>query len=230
MSRTPSIQLDTPGPTPLALVVVTERPPVYEFFGALGVPAWRLDVDAELIEQKGTAIAGASVCVVDFALHPLAAVDTCRALRSHDGRLPLAAVICCPHSVTPQNIRALAGAGVTTILDLQMTREDTLRALRATRRGEAVLHLSFGGWRRATLADVIGGRRLRGEDNPRLLELVAQGLTDNDIGARLHLSPHTVKKRIEYLRDEIGVRNRTELAAWAGRQGLYAAAGERASA
>ena len=31
------------------------------------------------------------------------------------------------------------------------------------------------------------------------------------------------------LRDEVGARNRIELAAWAGRQGLYATRGERTS-
>jgi len=31
-----------------------------------------------------------------------------------------------------------------------------------------------------------------------------------------------VKHRIEQLRNELGVRNRTELAAWAGRNGFYA--------
>lgn len=203
---------------------------MYEFFGGLGIAAWRLDVDAGLIASHAHAIAGARLAVVDFALQPRAAVEMCRVLRSHDERLALAAVVCCPHSVTPYAVRALAAAGVTTMLDLQISREEALRSLRATLRGEAVLHLSFGGRRRASLSDIVGGRRLRGEDDVRLLELVALGLTDHDIGARLHLSPHTVKKRIEYLRDEVGVRNRTELAAWAGRQGLYATTHEHATA
>ena len=209
---------------------MTERPPVYEFFGGLGVPAWRLDPDADAVLERPRVLTGATVAVVDFALDPSAAVQMCRALRAHDSRLALVAVVCCAHAVTPQAVRALAGAGVTTMLDLRMVREEALRALRATLRGESVLHLSFGGGRRATLADIVSGRRLRGDDGLRLLELVALGLTDHEIGTRLHLSPHTVKKRIEYLRDELGVRNRTELAAWAGRQGLYGTDADRATA
>jgi DNA-binding NarL/FixJ family response regulator len=55
-----------------------------------------------------------------------------------------------------------------------------------------------------------------------LLQLVARGLPDHEIGRRLHMSPHTVKHHIEDLRDGLGARNRIELAAWAGRNGLYA--------
>jgi DNA-binding NarL/FixJ family response regulator len=55
----------------------------------------------------------------------------------------------------------------------------------------------------------------------QLLELVAYGRSDREIGALLHLSPHTVKHRIERLRDALGARNRIELAAWAGRHGFY---------
>ena len=55
--------------------------------------------------------------------------------------------------------------------------------------------------------------------------LVAQGLSDREIGARLHLSRHTVHHKIERLRGDLGLRNRTELAAWAGRQGLYPPSG-----
>lgn len=228
MSRRPHSPLDRPvAKGPKALAVVTERPAIYDFFGGLGISAWRLDVDAAAIARNGRAIAGAEIAVVDFALHPQDAVATCHALRGHVADIPLAAIICCPYSATPQHIRALAAAGVTAIFDLQVSREDALRTLRATVRGESILRLSFGGRRRATLADVVGGRRVRADDH-LMLELVARGLTDNEIGARLHLSPHTVKKRIEYLRDELHVRNRTELAAWAGRQGLYG--DERASA
>src|SRR5438552_856135 len=53
------------------------------------------------------------------------------------------------------------------------------------------------------------------------LELVARGLSDREIGAVLHLSPHTIKHHVEHLRAEVGARNRTELAAWAGRHGFY---------
>ena len=71
---------------------------------------------------------------------------------------------------------------------------------------------------------VFAGRPERRELQLQLLELVALGLPDHEIGRRLHLSPHTVKHQIEDLRTALRVRNRTELAAWAGKNGFYAAA------
>jgi DNA-binding NarL/FixJ family response regulator len=57
-----------------------------------------------------------------------------------------------------------------------------------------------------------------------VITLVAHGLSDREIGARLHLSRHTVHHKIERLRDDLGLKNRIELAAWAGRHGLYVVA------
>jgi DNA-binding NarL/FixJ family response regulator len=59
-----------------------------------------------------------------------------------------------------------------------------------------------------------------------VIALVAHGLSDREIGARLHLSRHTVHHKIERLRDDLGLKNRIELAAWAGRHGLYVVAAE----
>ncbi|MBI2938956.1 MAG: helix-turn-helix transcriptional regulator, partial [Chloroflexi bacterium] len=59
------------------------------------------------------------------------------------------------------------------------------------------------------------------EADVRLLELVARGLSDEEIGPKLGLSPHTVKRHLEGLRQAVNARNRTELAAWAGQYGCY---------
>lgn len=204
-----------------ALVVATERPAIFAFLSSVGIPARRIDFEGAAAPDAAT---GATAAVVDFGLDAAAAVDAVHALRRANDRLPIAALICCPYSVTPEGMRALAAAGVGSVLDLQMSADETRRALRAVAGGAAVLHLSFGGRARATLHDIVSGRRHRRDDDRRLLELVAAGLPDHEIGRRLHLSPHTVKKRVEHLRDEVGVRNRIELAAWAGRQGLYVGA------
>lgn len=210
--------------------MASDRPPVHEFLAHLGLQAVPVsltlagfDIDSLDLEELGVAI-------LDFALDPTTALRTCELLLERWPELPIAAVVCCPHSITPQNVRALAAAGVASMLDLQMTSSEMRRAVESASRGASVLHLSFGGRRRATLHDIISGKRLRSESDVRLLELVALGLPDREIGLQLHMSPHTVKKHIEQLRDEVGARNRIELAAWAGRQGLYATREERSRA
>jgi LuxR family maltose regulon positive regulatory protein len=54
-----------------------------------------------------------------------------------------------------------------------------------------------------------------------LLTLVARGLSNHEIGGVLHLSAHTIKHGVERLSQKIGVRNRVELAAWAGSNRHY---------
>lgn len=233
MTRRPTTTLLTAEPTAREarpILVASDRPPVHDFLAQMGLAAVPVSVALAGFDLDGLEPEELSVAVLDFALDPTTALRTCELLRERWPELPIAAVVCCPHSITPQNVRALAAAGVASMLDLQMTSPEMRRAVEAAARGASVLHLSFGGRRRATLHDIISGRRLRSETDARLLELVALGLPDREIGLRLHLSPHTVKKHIEQLRDEVGARNRIELAAWAGRQGLYATREERTTA
>jgi DNA-binding CsgD family transcriptional regulator/pimeloyl-ACP methyl ester carboxylesterase len=51
-------------------------------------------------------------------------------------------------------------------------------------------------------------------------ELVAQGLTNAAIGARLGIGRRTVESHLERVRSRLGLVSRTDLAAWAARAGL----------
>jgi DNA-binding NarL/FixJ family response regulator len=48
-----------------------------------------------------------------------------------------------------------------------------------------------------------------------VLELLARGLSNRDLAARLYLSPRTVEKHVENLARKIGARSRYELVAYA---------------
>ena len=63
-----------------------------------------------------------------------------------------------------------------------------------------------------------------------LLQMITCGLSDREIAERIHRSPHTVKHQIERLRDRLELRNRIELAAWAGAMGYYVCPATRAAA
>jgi DNA-binding NarL/FixJ family response regulator len=54
-----------------------------------------------------------------------------------------------------------------------------------------------------------------------LVTLVAKGLPNHEIATALHLSAHTIKHSVERLIQKLGVRNRVELAAWAGSNRHY---------
>jgi DNA-binding NarL/FixJ family response regulator len=158
--------------------------------------------------------------VVDAGLDAPRAVALAHALRERVPTVPVVAVLCCPQSATPWQLRGLVRAGAS-VLDLEAPPQEAVRVLESVVRGASVLHVHLKRDHRAFLHEVLVGSEDATDEKVRLLELLALGLPDHEIGRRLHLSPHTVKHRIEDLRDELGARNRIELAAWAGRHGFY---------
>jgi DNA-binding NarL/FixJ family response regulator len=201
------------------LLLATSRPAVTSLFESIGVS---LHVFS-LAEERPTdaQVAAANAAVVDVDLDVSTAFEFCRALGERCPDLPIAILLCCPQCITPWELRSLLAAGVRSVLDLRSTTDEVWRTLMSLGHGRAVIQLQLGRGQRTLFRDVFLGRSPRRESRSDLLELVAQGLPDHEIGRRLHLSPHTVKHQIERLRREVGARNRTELAAWAGCHGLY---------
>jgi pimeloyl-ACP methyl ester carboxylesterase/DNA-binding CsgD family transcriptional regulator len=92
-------------------------------------------------------------------------------------------------------------------------------------------HLPWHGDARAAMAAVAPflGLASAPEDVPmpdlsgrerEVLRLVAEGLSDADIAARLVLSPHTVHRHVANIRRKLGLRSRSAAAAAAARAGL----------
>lgn len=91
----------------------------------------------------------------------------------------------------------------------------------AQRHGEAALchceRMYAVGWARAAraaLADLsatVGPLTTRERD---VAELVAAGLSNREVGARLYLSDRTVEKHLTRIMDKLGVRSRAGVAAW----------------
>ena len=51
-------------------------------------------------------------------------------------------------------------------------------------------------------------------------KLVAGGMTNREVGERLFISDRTAEGHLEKIRNKLGVRSRTEVAAWVAEQGL----------
>jgi DNA-binding NarL/FixJ family response regulator len=211
-------------PPSFTLLLASTRWGVHAFFAGLrahGLPEIAVEpIPDPLDDLSDDALAGAAAAAIDLAPNPLAGIETCRSLRERRPTLPIVALLCCPEAVNPWHLRELVRDGAS-VLDLQATPEEAVRALESMARGSSVLHLHLRRGQRALLRDILSGREATTATKIRVLELVSFGLPDHEIGARLHLSPHTVKHHIEALRDEIGARNRIELAAWAGQNGFY---------
>ena len=226
----------------LSLLLVTSRPAVRVFFENLGQSATPpLVVHAvpgavDTLAAHSGQVATATVAVVDTIPDPVYAIQTCEELRTQRPALPVIVLLCCPHSLTPWQLRALISTGVRSLLDLQATAEEVQRVLHSIVRGEVALNVRLKNAHGAWLEDITAGQELSGETGSerspsrtsrQILELLVHGLSDQEMGQQLHLSPHTIRHHIDRLRGEVGARNRTELAAWAGRQGFYRASSQK---
>ncbi len=202
------------------LLLFSDRPALHTFFAEVSADPELAPVKLEAARTQP--LDDMTVAVVDVALDLATGIEVCAELHRRRPDIPVTAVVCCPHAVNEWTLQELLASGVSAVLDLQSSAEEAERLLESVDRGASVLHLQLKQDRRRLLHDVLSPRRVRTSGETRLLELVARGLPDHEIGRLLHLSPHTVKHRIEQVRNELGVRNRTELAAWGGRNGFYA--------
>ena len=202
---------------------------ISSFFAALA-EGTHLPLDLQLADlavegavRAARKLPDASVAVVDTAPEPRLALEICAALRDAYRDLSVAALLCCSQPFSPWHVQELAAAGVHGLFDMQTSRVDALRTLFSVAAGGSAFHVHLDRSNAAFLGDALAGRwpAVRPLQDAALLELVAEGLSDRDIGLRLNLSPHTISHRIDRLRDAANVRNRTELAAWAGRHGFY---------
>jgi DNA-binding NarL/FixJ family response regulator len=209
------------------LLLASTRWAVHAYFISLrlrGLPGLVVAPLPKTDELEANSLEHADAVVVDAGLDAPRAVALVQALGDLSPSLPVIAVLCCPQSATPWQLQGLVRAGAS-VLDLEAPPEEAVRVIESVVRGASVLHVHLKRDHRAFLHEVLVGSEDATEEKVRLLELLALGLPDHEIGRRLHLSPHTVKHRIEDLRDELGARNRIELAAWAGRHGFYAPEG-----
>ncbi|MBC3193672.1 response regulator transcription factor [Pseudonocardia sp. C8] len=106
---------------------------------------------------------------------------------------------------------------------------EIVRALRTVLRGEGVFDPGTGGAgpplqvlrdpSRAPGPDLCKTSLLTDREN-QVLRLLAVGLSNREIGARLRISEATVKFHVRNLRDKLEVRRRTEIVYTAARQGI----------
>jgi DNA-binding NarL/FixJ family response regulator len=107
-----------------------------------------------------------------------------------------------------------AGAGGFLLKDTPV--DELARRLRGVATGSLVIDARVAG------AVLRPEQRLLAGHELSILELVAEGLTNREIGARLHLSHYTVKDYLTRIMRKLGTRSRAETVARAVQQGLLA--------
>lgn len=160
------------------------------------------------------------VCLVDIRMPGLDGIQVTATLAGPDVADPLAVVVITTFDLDEYVYGALR-AGARGFLLKDAGPELIGEALRAAASGDALISPRITARLLATF--VPRARRAPVEPlSPReeeVLALLAEGLTNTEIGARLHLSLGTVKTHIGGVLTKLGVRNRVEAAMWAHETG-----------
>lgn len=177
------------------------------------------------IEVVGEAASGAEALVFARSLRPQLVLMDLR-MPGGDGVAATAGIVALDQGIrvvvlttheTDTDILRAVEAGAAGYLLKDSSRADLLAAIRAAARGETVLAPSVAGrlWQHRYRPQVsLSPREIE------VLGLVAQGLSNADIGARLHVSEATVKTHLLRAFTKLDVSDRTAAVTTAMRLGL----------
>jgi two-component system response regulator DevR len=156
------------------------------------------------------------VAVLDLRLPDGDGIEVCRDIRS---KHPEIECIILTSFADDEAVYAAILAGAAGYLLKQVKGTDIVEGIRRVGRGESLLDPAVT----RRVLDRIRRREDRDElaqltnQERRILELIGEGLTNRQIGERIHLAEKTVKNYVSNLLAKLGMSRRTEAAAYAAR-------------
>ncbi len=119
----------------------------------------------------------------------------------------------------PAVVRAALDAGATGFVAKEALGDDLLAAIRAVHNGRAYInampsHPAVGPSATARTVEALSQRELQ------VLDMLAQGYTNQEIGQKLHLSPRTIGTYRYRINDKLGLRTRADIVKYAREAGL----------
>ena len=117
--------------------------------------------------------------------------------------------------------RAALGGGFRGVLGRDATPEVLAAAIEGLRHGIVTIDQRFAADVLPAPTTSVAPLTLTPREN-QVLELLAEGLSNKEIGAQLGVSPHTAKFHVTALLDKFGAETRTEAVVLAARAGLLA--------
>lgn len=203
-------------------------------------PLFRFGLRALLEAEQGTAVIGEAttgteavqltaalqpdVIVMDINMPELNGIEATKQILATDP----AANILIMTMFDDDTVFAAVRAGARGYLLKGVEGEETLRAIRAVAGGEAIFSPNIAG----RLLQYFAGTPQPGTTEPpfpdltprelEVLQLIAQGLTNNAIAEKLFLSPKTVRNHVSTIFSKLQVANRAEAIVRAREAGLGA--------
>lgn len=186
--------------------------------------------DMEVVAEAATAAEAVTkalahrpdVVVMDIRLAGDSGIDACREITL---ALPEAKVIMLTSYAEDEMLFAAIRAGATGYVLKQAGGQDVIRALTAVAEGHSLLDPAltervFAEVRRAARAQDVTAFAQLTEQERRVLALLADGRTNREIAAELHLGEGTVRNYVSNIFGKLGVSNRAEAAAYATKHNL----------
>lgn len=182
--------------------------------------------DIEVVGEAGTAKSAIAripalkpdVAILDARLPDGSGIEVCRQIRSAE---PSVKVIVLTSYDDDEALFAAIMAGAAGYVLKQVTSQDLLSAVRHVAKGGSLLDPSVTAKVMERLRDGAPGeptelKSLSAQER-RILELVAEGLTNKQIGERLFLAEKTVKNYMSNVLSKLGLVSRTQAAVFATR-------------
>lgn len=152
------------------------------------------------------------VMVLDLGLPGLDGLDIIQLIKSH--ALPTRVVVVTARQ-DQLSVRTALARGAQGYLLKTHDAEAFLEAIRVVAAGG-----QYVGHDLAAVAGLRGNKGLLTRREVEVARDVGRGLTSKEIGVRLRISEHTVRKHRENIARKLGLHNAAELAAWAIRERL----------
>jgi two-component system response regulator NreC len=190
--------------------------------------------DIEIIGEASTGLQACElvkeldpdVVVMDITLPDISGIEATRRLKNE---CPKVAVIALTIHEDEQYFFEMLQAGASGYVPKRAAPEDLISAIHAANNGQIYLYPSLA---KALVSDYLDRSRTGLEEErletltqreQEVLELLAEGLTNDEIADKLVISRHTVARHRENLMRKLDLHSRSELVKYAIRKGLISA-------
>jgi len=181
-----------------------------------------LSGDIEVVGESGSAQEAErripalrpDVCVLDARLPDGSGIDVCRNIRSID---PTLRSLILTSYDDEQALRAAVIAGAAGYVLKDIKGNDLVNAIRRVAVGEQLISAEVVARVRSSLSETAVDPRLRSltPQERRILEHIAEGMTNRQIAEDMFLAEKTVKNYVTSILDKLGMDSRTQAAVYA---------------
>ncbi len=183
------------------------------------------EADSGLQALEKAEVLSPNVIVMDITLPDISGIEATRRIKE---KFPNIAVVALTIHEDEQYFFEMLQAGASGYVPKRAAPEDLITSIRAAAVGEIYIYPSLA---KALVADFLGRSS---QDNEKasldglttreqeVLGLLAEGLSNDEIGESLQISKHTVARHRENLMRKLELHSRSELVKYAIRKGLIA--------